>query len=140
MLAFSLVSCSKKPVELYIDGMKSFTTGSYEKAQEDFSDGIKKGGSDSLYAGFIAANLVTGKYAPVNSAYDDFTDGIHKVLLRMYGERFMKTVNVTSQLIPYKPEGGNKLPQDFPQTIEIQAIADREGFTAVKDQIDKLVK
>ena len=140
MLTFSLVSCSKKPAELYDDGMKSFVAGNYEKAQENFSDGIKKAGSDSLYAGFIAANLVTGKYPTVNSAYNDFTEGIHSVLVRMYGERSMKTVSVTNQIIPYKANGGNKLPQDFPQTIEIQAIADRQGFTLIKDQIDKLIK
>lgn len=140
VLAFSFISCSKKPAELYDEGMKSFFTGNYEKAQENFADGIKKGGSNSLYAGFIAANLVTGKYAPVNSAYNDFTDGIHKVLVMVYGERSMKILGATTKIIPYKTNGGNKLPQDFPQTIEIQAIADRQGFMVIKEQIDKIIK
>jgi len=139
-LAFLLSSCSKKPAELYNDGIKSFAEGNYEKAQENFSNGIKKGGSDSLYAGFIAANLVTGKYTFINSAYNDFTDGIHKLLVRMYGERTMKAISVTREIIPYKTSGGNKLPQDFPQTVEIQAIADRLGFVNIKQQIDKIIK
>ncbi len=135
-----ITSCSKKPGELYNDGLKSFASGDYAKAQENFADGIKKNGSDSLYAGFIAANLVTGKYAPVNSAYNDFTDGIHSLLVKMYGERPMKMVGATTRIIPYKIEGGNQLPPDFPQTVEIQAIADRQGFFFLKQQIDKIVK
>ncbi len=140
VVSLFLSSCSKKPVELYDEGMKSFVAGKYEEAQESFSDGIRKGGSDSLYAGFIAANLVTGKYAGINSAYNDFSDGIHKLLVRLYGERAMKMLSAVDPLIPYKATGGNKLPQDFPQTIEIQAIADREGFAAIKEQIDKIVR
>jgi hypothetical protein len=140
ILALSFVSCSRKPAELYNDGMKSFVAGDYGKAQENFADGIKKGGSDSLYAGFIAANLVTGKYAPVNSAYNDFCDGIHQSLVKVYGARAVKMVGVTSGIIPYKTGGGNKLPQDFPQTIDLQAMADYQGFIAVKQQIDKVVK
>jgi hypothetical protein len=147
LLSFLLVSCSKKPAELYDEGMKSFTAGNYEKAQESFSDGIKKSveknlfvGNDSLYAGFIAANLVTGKYAPINSAYNDFTDGIHAWLVNSYGERAMKMVGVTKEIIPYKPGGGNRLPPDFPQTVAVQAIADHQGFANMRQQIDSIIK
>ncbi len=144
---FLLSSCSKKPAELYSDGMKSFAAGNYEKAEENFADGIKKGvqtdsprRSDSLYAGFVAANLVTGKYAEINAAYNDFTDGIHNSLVKMYGERAMKTVGIAKEIIPYKTGGGNQLPPDFPQTVVIQEIADRQGFFTVKQQVDAVIK
>ena len=139
-LVLLVVSCSKKPAELYNDGMKSFASGNYEKAQENFADGIKKNGSDSLYAGFIAANLVTGKYSSVNSAYNDFSDGIHNIIIRLYGPKAVRALGIAKELIPYKAEGGNKLPADFPQTIAIQAVADRDGFFVVKQQIDKIIK
>jgi hypothetical protein len=145
--AFLVASCAKKPVELYKDGLKSFAAGNYEKAQENFSDGIRKNDqadsfdrSDSLYAGFIAANLVTGKYASINSAYNDFTKGIHDSLINLYGQRAMKMVEVTSEITPYKTGGGNRLPPDFPQTVVIQAIADHQGFYNIKQQIDGVVK
>ena len=147
LLSSLLVSCSKKPAELYDDGMKSFTAGNYEKAQESFTDGIKKSvqkdlfvGSDSLYAGFIAANLITGKYAPINSAYNEFTDGIHAWLVNSYGERVIKMVGVTKEIIPYKTGGGNRLPPDFPQTVAVQAIADHQGFANIRQQIDSIIK
>ncbi len=135
-----LSSCSKKPDELYNDGMKLFIAGDYEKAQKYFSDGIKKNGGENLYAGFIAANLVTGKYPQVNSAYNQFTDGIHGALLRLYGSRVLKMYGITSEIIPYNTSGGNRIPSDFPQTITIQAAADYQGYLAVKQQIDSAVK
>jgi hypothetical protein len=146
-LMLLLASCSKKPAELYSEGIKSFAAGNYEKAQENFANGIKKGiqtdspgRSDSLYAGFVAANLVTGKYVGINAAYNDFTDGIHNSLVRMYGERAMKMVGITKEIIPYKTGGGNQLPPDFPQTVMIQEIADRQGFFTVKQQVDDIIK
>lgn len=146
-LMLLLSSCSKKPAELYNEGIKSFAAGNYEKAQENFADGIKKGiqtdspgRSDSLYAGFVAANLATGKYALINAAYNDFTDGIHNSLVKMYGERAMKMVGITKEIIPYKTGGGNQLPSDFPQTVMIQEIADRQGFLTVKQQVDDIIK
>jgi len=137
---FFLSSCSKKPTELYNEGMNSFASGNYEKALENFADGIRKDGNDSLYSGFIAANLATGKYALINSAYNDFTAGIHDSLLIIYGKRAMKIVGITSEIIPYKTEGGNMLPPDFPQIVDVQAIADRQAFATIKQQIDKIVK
>ena len=100
----------------------------------------KENGSDSLYAGFIATNLVTGKYPQINQTYNDFTDGIHNSLVTMFGEKAMKFYGATTEIIPYKIGGGNQVPPDFPQTIAIQAIADRQGFFAVKQQIDKALK
>ncbi len=138
--AFLLASCSKKPAEFYNDGMKSFVAGKYDEAQENFTKGIKKDGNDSLYAGFIAANLVTGKYPHINQVYNDFTDGIHNSLVRMFGERAIKFYGATTEIIPYKTVGGNRLPMDFPQTVAIQALADRQGFFTVKQQIDKVIK
>lgn len=135
-----LSSCSKKPDELYSDGMKSFTAGDYAKAQEYFSDGIKKDGGENLYAGFIAANLVTGKYPQVNSAYNQFTDGIHAALVRLYGDKILKVFGITTKIIPYNTSGGNQIPPDFPQTIVIQAAADYQGYLAVKQQIDGTIK
>jgi hypothetical protein len=137
---FLLASCSKKPAELYTDGMKLFATGKYDDAQEDFAKGIKRDGNDSLYAGFITANLVTGKYPQINQIYNDFTDGIHNSLVIMFGERTMKFYGATTEIIPYKTGGGNRVPTDFPQTVAIQALADRQGFFTVKQQIDKVIK
>jgi hypothetical protein len=140
LFAFLNSSCSKKPAELYSDGLKSFAAGNYEKAQQSFADGIRKGTSDSLYGGFIAANLVTGKYASINSAYNDFTNEIHDTLVKMYGARPMKVVAVATEIIPYKTNGGNRLPPDFPQTVATQAIADRRDFLTIKQQIDNIIK
>jgi len=146
-LAMLSASCSKKPVELYREGMSSFTAGKYADAQESFARGIKKnvqsdifGKGDSLYAGFIAANLVTGKYSAVNSAYNDFTDSIHASLVRMYGEKTMMLIGATTKIIPYKAEGGNKLPSDFPETVAVQGIADHKDFAAIKQQIDDIIR
>lgn len=136
----SFASCSRKPAELLNDGMKSFAAGDYTKAQEDFEEGIKKSGSDTLYAGFIAANLVTGKYGPVNSAYNNFTDGIHQALIKMYGEREVKFYGIAKDILPYKTDGANKVPPDFPTTVAIQAIADHQGFYFVKQQIDNILR
>lgn len=138
--SFLIASCSKKPIELYNDGIKSFTAGNYEKAQENFSDEIKKDGNDSLYAGFIAANLITGKYPQVTQSYNDFTNGIHDTLVKMFGEAAMKYYGATTEIIPYKTGGGNKIPPDFPQTVAIQARADSQGFLAVKQQINNVIK
>ena len=146
-LVFTLASCSKKPAELYKEGMKSFAAGNYEKSQENFSDGLRKISEedpewrgDSIYAGFIAANLVTGKYPSLISAYNDFSNGIHASLVAMYGQRAMKITSVASALIPYKNNGGNRLPPDFPLTVFIQSVADHRGFANIKQQIDSLVK
>lgn len=136
----SFASCSKKPAELLSDGLKSFSAGDYAKAQEDFEDGIKKNGGDTLYDGFIAANLVTGKYAPINSDYNSFTDGIHQSLIKMYGERQVRFYAITKEILPYKTEGGNKVPPDFPETVATQAMADRQGFYFIKQQIDNILR
>lgn len=138
--AMLLASCSKKPAELYNDGMKSFVAGKYQDAQEDFAKGIKKDGSDTLYAGFIAANLVTGKYTQINQTYNDLSEAIHDSLVALFGEKAMKFYGATTELIPYKIDGGNRLPQDFPQTIVLQSVADRQGFFTIKQQIDKIIK
>jgi len=140
LLAFLSSSCSKKPAELYDDGAKSFTSGSYERAQQSFTDGIRKGSSDSLYAGFIAANLVTGEYATIISAYNDFTNEIHDSVVKIYGARPAKVVAIATQIIPYKTGGGNRLPPDFPQTVEMQAIVDHQDFLTIKEQIDSIIK
>ena len=76
----------------------------------------------------------------INQTYNDFTDGIHNSLVTMFGERPMKFYGATTRIIPYKIEWGNQLPPDFPQTVAIQAIADRQGFFSLKQQIDKIVK
>jgi len=147
LTALYLASCSKKPAELYNDGMKLFVAEKYADAQTDFGKGIKKedqhdlfSRNDSLYAGFIAANLVTGKYPQINQTYNDFTNGIHDSLVRMFGKRAMKALGITTEVIPYKIEGGNRVPADFPQTIVLQAVADHQGFFTIKQQIDKTIK
>ncbi len=82
-LAASLVlaSCSAKPEHLQELGMKAYAAGEYAKAQEYFAEGIKKEGTKELYAGFIAANLLTGKYPVLNTAYNGFCDDFHSSLM-----------------------------------------------------------
>lgn len=140
VLALGIAACSKKPAELFDDGIKSFAAGKYSDAEEQFADGIKKNGSDSLYAGFIAANLVTGKYPQLNSSYNQFTDGIRTSLVLLYGERALRHYGITSKIVPYKTEGGNQLPPDFPLVVVVQARADIQDFFTIKQQIDKLIK
>lgn len=135
-----LASCSRKPEALYVDGMKAFAAGKYTEAQDYFADGIRKNGGDSLYAGFVAANLVTGKYVQVNAAYNQFTDGIRNYLVQLYGERVLQHYGVVAKIVPYKTSGGNQLPSDFPSTIVTQARADIEGYFTLKQQIDNLLK
>jgi hypothetical protein len=140
VLAFFLASCSRKPEAFYVDGMKSFAAGKYAEAQEHFANGIRKNGSDSLYSGFIAANLVTGKYDQVNAAYNQFTDGIRSSLVQLYGERVLQRYGITTKIIPYKTSGGNQLPPDFPLTVAVQARADIAGYFTLKQKIDNLIK
>ena len=140
ILTVFLTSCSRKPEALYTDGMKSFAAGKYSEAQSDFADGIRKNGGDSLYAGFIAANLITGKYAQLNAAYNGFTDGIHSYLVQLYGEKVLQHYSIAAKIIPYKTSGGNELPPDFPSTVLTQARADIEGYFTLKQQIDNVVK
>jgi hypothetical protein len=139
-LSFLISSCSKKPAELYDDGMKSFAAGDYAKAQQYFADGIKKEGSTHLYAGFIAANLVTGKYPQVNTAYNQLSGNIHSYLAGRVGERIFRTLGITTELVPYDIKGGNKLPPDFPATIMLQATADYSDYLAIQQQIDTILK
>ncbi len=139
-LSLLVASCFKKPAELQESGMKAFAAREYAKAQEYFADGIKKEGNTQLYAGFIAANLVTGKYPEVNSAYNEFSDNIHSSLTELYGERVIRTLGVTTELIPYNIKGGNQIPPDFPQTIALQASADYSAYLTVEQQIDDIVK
>ncbi|HEY9167641.1 MAG TPA: hypothetical protein VIS48_15915 [Candidatus Kryptonia bacterium] len=119
--------------------MKSFASGKYADALDDFSDGIKKEGNTSLYAAFIAANLVTGKYPQVNTAYNEFSAGIRGYLVKLYGESGLKRRNMID-IVPYKDAGGNQVPSDFPKTIELQAVVDYQDFLAVKQQIDNVLK
>jgi hypothetical protein len=142
LLSFQLFfgACSKKPAELYNEGMKSFTSGKYLEAQETFEKGIRKYDSDSLYSGFIAANLVTGKYPHVNESYNNFTDKIHDTLIKMFGEKIIRYYGITTSIVPYQVKGGNRIPPDFPATIAIQALADPEGFVTIKKEINKIVK
>lgn len=140
VLVFFLASCSRKPEAFYVDGMKSFAAGKCAEAQEYFADGIRKNGTDSLYAGFIAANLVTGKYAQVNAAYNQFTDGIRGSLVQLYGERVLRLYGITTKIIPYKTSGGNQLPPDFPLTVVVQVRADIQGYFTLKQKIDNLIK
>ncbi len=140
LMAISIVSCSKKPAQYYDLGMNAFKAGQYAKAQEDFADGIRKGGNTNLYAGFIAANLVTGKYPEVNSAYNGLCDHIHSSLEQMYGPRLISVIGISSKLIPYSTKGGNKIPSDFPETIALQSNVDYQGYLAVKQQIENAIK
>jgi hypothetical protein len=139
-LAFLISSCSKKPAQLYDEGMKSFAAGDYAKAQEYFADGIKKEGNTQLYAAFIAANLVTGKYPQVNTAYNQLCENIHSYLAGRFGERIFRNLGITRQLIPYEIKGGNTIPPDFPATIALQASADYSDYLAIQGQIDTIVK
>ncbi len=142
ILAFPLflVSCSKNPQQLQGEGMKAYAAGEYAKAQEYFADGIKKEGTRELYAGFIAANLVTGKYPQINSAYNMFCDNIHASLVNLYGKRSILALGVTSGLTPYKIKGGNQIPSDYPQTIMLQETADFSGYLIIKGQIDSILR
>ena len=139
-LSFLVSSCSKKPAELYDEGMKSFAAGEYAKAQEYFADGIKKEGSTQLYAGFIAANLVTGKYPQVNTAYNQLSENIHSYLAGRFGERIFRSLGITTELVPYETKGGNTIPTDFPATIVLQASADYSDYLAIQQQIDTIIK
>ncbi len=138
--SFLIASCSKKPAELYDGGMKSFAAKDYAKAQEYFADGIKKEGNMQLYAGFIAANLVTGKYPQVNDAYNKLTEAIRSSLIQRYGKRLIVTLGITTELPPYNVNGGNQIPPDFPGIVMLQAKADYEDFITVEQQIDRIVK
>lgn len=139
-LPLVLMSCSKKPAQLQEDGMKAFAAGNYAKATEYFAEGIRKGGDERLYAGFIAANLMTGKYPKANAAYNDFCESIHSFLVGRYGEQIFSVVGITTKLIPFKVDGGNDIPKDYMQTITLQADADFNGFIALKDQINSALK
>lgn len=140
VISLSLFSCTKKPAELYTNGIKQLKGGNFTKAQEYFSDGIKKDGGDSLYAGFIAANLVTGKYPEINSAYNDFTNEIRGAVEHLYGNRFVHLYGITSKIIPYNVNGGNQIPDDFYSTIELQIASDYPGFMPLKQLIYRTVK
>ena len=120
--------------------MKAFAAGDYAKAEEYFAEGIRKGGDERLYAGFVAANLITGKYPGTNSAYNDFCDRIHSFLAGRYGEQLFLSVGITTKLIPFKVDGGNDIPHDYIQTIVLQENADFGGFIALKDQINSVLK
>lgn len=136
-LAIMLSSCSKKPAEYYREGMQEFTAGKYGVAQETFAKGIKHGGNDSLYAGFVASNLVTGKYPQVNVAYNGLSAGIRRHLTDLYGQRTLGIIGITSDIIPYNTSGKNRIPSDFPQTIALQAVADYQEYLALKKEVDK---
>ena len=135
-----LMSCSKSPEQYQEEGLKAFAAGQYAKAQEYFADGIKKEGNTQLYAGFIAANLVTGKYPEIISAYNRLSDDIHSSLIRLYGKGLFANLGITTDLIPYKVDGGNQIPPDFPQTIALQANADFDGYITIKGQIDGILR
>lgn len=144
VLAFSmsmlLTSCSKTPEQYQEMGMKAYTAGQYAKAQKYFADGIEKEGTRELYAGFIAANLMTGKYPQINSEYNRFCADIHTSLVAKYGQTFFLTFGITTKLIPYKINGGNQLTQDFPQIIALQESVDFSGYIRIKGQIDSIVR
>ena len=139
-LSLLVASCSKKPAQLYDEGMKSFAAGEYAKAQEYFADGIEKEGSTQLYAGFIAANLVTGKYPQVNTAYNQLSENIHSYLAGRFGQRIFRNLGITKELVPYEINGGNTIPPDFPATIVLQASADYTDYIAIQQQIDNVIK
>jgi len=139
-LALTISSCAKKPAELYQDGMKAYEAGNYSKAQENFAAGIKKNADVNLCAGFIAANLVTGKYPGIITAYNQFSDGIRSEVEKTYGPRVVTALAITSELIPYNTSGGNKIPKDFPQTIVLQASADPGGYYFLTQQIVNIIK
>ncbi len=136
----TLSSCSKKPAELYEEGMKAYIAQDYTKAQDDFARGIKKEGDTKLYAGFIAANLVTGKYPNVITAYNTLSDSIHSTLVRILGAKSVGSYGITSKIIPYKTTGGNIVPPDFPETIVLQATADFREYLVVKQQIENDIR
>ncbi len=140
MLSLFVASCAKKPAQLYDDGMKAFAAGEYDRAQEDFADGIKKEGGAQFYSGFIAANLVTGKYPQINSAYNQLSDKIHSSLVALYGKNLFLELGIAKELIPYNVNGANQVPPDFPETIGLQAKADYEDYLAIEQEIDNLVK
>ncbi|MGC8654175.1 MAG: hypothetical protein ACP5US_09330 [Candidatus Kryptoniota bacterium] len=140
VVSLSLLSCAKKPTELYADGIKQLKAGYFKKAQEYFADGIKKDGGDSLYAAFIAANLVTGKYPDINSAYNDFTSEIRGAVEHLYGYRFVHLYGITSKIIPYNVKGGNQIPDDFYLIVQLQIASDYPGFMSLKQLIYQTVK
>lgn len=135
-----LASCSKTPEQYRQLGMKAFVAGEYAKAQKYFSEGIEKEGTRELYAGFIAANLVTGKYPQINSAYNRFCSDIHDSLVSKYGQVFFMTFGIATKLIPYKIDGANRLPPDFPQIVALQESVDFDGYVRIKGQIDSIVR
>ncbi len=139
-LSLLFTSCSKKPAQLKEEGMTAFAAGEYAEAQEYFADGIEKEGSTQLYSGFIAANLVTGKYPQVNTAYNQLSENIHSYLAGRFGERIFQNLGITRELIPYEIKGGNTIPPDFPATIVLQAAADYTDYLAIQQQIDTIVK
>jgi hypothetical protein len=138
-LACTISSCSKKPAESYNDGIKAIAANDYARAQDYFADGIKNNGDMKLYAGFIAADLVTGKYPAVISAYNALSDSIHSSLVQMYGARVMKIVGISSKIIPYNTSGGNKIPPDFPDTIVLQCMANYQQYLVMKQQIENAI-
>ncbi len=141
-LALSLVftSCSRKPAQLQEDGMKAFAAGNYAEAGKYFAEGIRKGGDRQLYAGFIASNLVTGRYPKANAAYNNFCEGIHSYLAGRYGEQPVAAMGITTKLIPFKVDGGNVIPADYIRTILLQADADYAGYITLKNQINTVLK
>jgi hypothetical protein len=139
-VSLSLLSCAKKPAELFTQGIKQLKAGDFTKAQEYFEDGIKKDGGDSLYAAFIEANLLTGKYPEINSAYNDFSSEIRGAVEHLYGYRFVRLYGITSKIIPYNVKGGNQIPVDFYLTIQLQIASDYPGFMQLKQLIYQTVK
>jgi len=140
LVSLAVSSCAKKPQELYDLGMKSYSAGDYSGALDYFKDGIRKDDSPNLYSGFIAADLVTGKYPEIISAYNNFSDGIHASLVRKFGTRTVSAYSIAKELIPYKTSGGNKLAPDFPGTIQLQIKADYQGYLTLKQQVDIVIK
>lgn len=133
-------SCSKKPAELQELGMKAYAAGEYAKAQEYFAEGIKKEGTRELYAGFIAANLMTGKYPAINTAYNGFCDDIHASLVARYGKGLFLKFGIVTDLKPYNTHGSNELPPDYSRTIMLQESAFYSGYMSLKGQIDSIVR
>ncbi len=140
VMPLALSSCSKDPEQLQEEGMKAFAAKEYAKAQDYFAEGIKKDGNENLYAGFVAANLITGKYPEINSAYNTLCEGIHDFLASRYGEGIFFTAGITTKLVPYKVDGGNDIPSDYIQTILLQINVDFSGYIALKDRINGVLK
>ncbi len=140
LFALLLSSCSKKPAEYYRDGMASFLAGNYAEAQATFAKGIKDGGSDSLYAGFVASNLVTGKYPQVTAAYNKLSESIHRSLTELYGRQAVSMLGITTDLIPYNVNGRNKIPPDFPQIVMLQRAASYREYLALKQEVENQIR